>query len=93
MEKTIESKPLRMIRAAELVHKVGLTYQHIGRLEAKGEFPKRYCLAARTPAWIESEVDAWLLTPREFAKSAGLKTLKQYRAGKKAAAQGEGVVA
>ena len=34
--------------------------QHIGRLEAAGQFPKRVQLGPNRVAWLLSEVDTWL---------------------------------
>ncbi len=34
--------------------------QHIARLEAAGQFPKRVQLGVNRVGWVEAEVQAWL---------------------------------
>ena len=50
----------RYIRAAELIHKAGLSLSTIWRLEQTGEFPLRRALGPNSVGWLESEVDHWL---------------------------------
>lgn len=33
---------------------------HLARLEKAGKFPRRFKLAGRTIAWLESELSAWV---------------------------------
>ena len=33
---------------------------HLARLEKEGKFPRRFKLAGRTIAWLESELSAWV---------------------------------
>ena len=52
----------RLVSKKELKTVCGIPYtpQHIGRLEAAGQFPKRVQLGPNRVAWLLSEVDAWL---------------------------------
>lgn len=51
---------MKVLRAPKVTEKVGLTVQHIGRLERAGRFPQRIQLGPGSVGWIEEEVDAWL---------------------------------
>lgn len=52
---------MRLIRLKQVLDKVGLEksaiYERIGR----GEFPKQISLGGRSVAWLESDIDAWIL--------------------------------
>lgn len=52
----------RLVSKKELKTVCGIPYtpQHIARLEAAGQFPKRILLGANRVAWLLSEVDAWV---------------------------------
>jgi prophage regulatory protein len=52
----------RVLTAAELVDKIGITRQHLSGLERRGEFPTRVQLGAGRVGWRESEVARWLDT-------------------------------
>lgn len=39
---------------------VPYSFQHIARLEAAGEFPKRVKLGACRVAWVAEEVQCWI---------------------------------
>jgi len=53
----------RLVSKKELRTVCGIPYtpQHIGRLEAAGDFPKRIQLGPNRVAWVLSEVNAWVL--------------------------------
>jgi prophage regulatory protein len=36
------------------------TRQYLGRLERRGQFPKRVRLGPNTVGWPEAEIDAWI---------------------------------
>jgi len=55
---------LRVIRFPELFKKVGLCRSQIWRLERSGDFVKSIPLGKNSKGWLESDVDAWLLTRR-----------------------------
>ena len=50
----------RLIRLREVQHRVGLSRSSIYRFMAEGTFPKPVHLGARSVAWVEHEIDAWL---------------------------------
>ncbi len=52
----------RLVSKKELKTVCGIPYtpQHIARLEAAGQFPKRVQLGPNRVAWVMSEVDAWV---------------------------------
>ncbi len=52
----------QLVSKKELRTVCGIPYtpQHIGRLEAAGQFPKRVRLGPNRVAWLLSEVNAWV---------------------------------
>jgi prophage regulatory protein len=42
------------------MHNEDLSFQHIARLEAAGQFPKRVRLGACRVAWVAEEVQGWI---------------------------------
>lgn len=52
----------RLVSKKELRTVCGIPYspQHIARLEAAGQFPKRVQLGPCRVAWLLTEVDAWV---------------------------------
>ncbi len=48
------------IRKEKLLEMVPLSEYTIDKLEAAGEFPKRFPLTSRAVAWNRDEVEAWL---------------------------------
>lgn len=50
----------RLMRKAEVCNKTGLSERAISDRLAAGSFPKPVFIDARNPAWIESEVLAWI---------------------------------
>ena len=57
---TTTTQPLVLIRRKTLLERVPFTDRHIYNLEKQGQFPKRRVLGARSVAWVESEVEAWI---------------------------------
>ena len=51
----------RFLRRREVERRTGYSSPQLFRLEAKGEFPARVKIGDRAVAWIESEVDDWIL--------------------------------
>jgi prophage regulatory protein len=69
----------RILTFAELKERIPFTRQHIGRLEAAGQFPKRVQLGECSVGWLESQVAEWIrsrprgpidLAARKLAKGA-----------------------
>jgi prophage regulatory protein len=52
----------KLLEYQELNSKKGITWSkpHLWRKERAGEFPRRLYVGARTPAWDEDEIDAWI---------------------------------
>lgn len=53
---------MKLRTKSELKIKLGHSHQHIDRLEARGDFPKRvkpFGTNGRA-LWVESEVDTWI---------------------------------
>lgn len=60
--KTLKPTPRPMAIGTDAISAFvgGLSLPTIGRLEARGEFPRRRLLADRRVAWLVSEIEAWL---------------------------------
>lgn len=52
---------MRLIRLKEVLHLTGLARSSIYKLIASGEFPDSVNLGDRSVAWVESEVQEWVL--------------------------------
>ena len=63
---------VRLLSFEQLREVKGIPYcrQHIGRLEKRGQFPKHITLAGSAIAWLEHEVDAWIME-RAAARDEG----------------------
>lgn len=59
----------RLIDIREVEHTTSLSEQTINRRVASGEFPRPIKLSPKRIAWVESEVQAWILTT--IAKARG----------------------
>ena len=55
------SRPIRMLRIAQVLGLTGLGKTKIYELQAMGEFPMRAKITSHSVAWIEEEVQAWLI--------------------------------
>ena len=51
---------MRMLSKRQLKELVLYSPQHVARLEAAGQFPKRVQLGANRVGWVEEEVLDWL---------------------------------
>ena len=54
------TKPPELIFAPEISVKISYSANHIRRLEAQGDFPRRVRIGANRIAWLRAEVEAWL---------------------------------
>ncbi|HGS5146677.1 helix-turn-helix transcriptional regulator [Vibrio diabolicus] len=52
---------MRLIRLKEVIEKTGLSRAYVYKLMAAGSFPKSVSLGYRCVAWVESEVEDWVL--------------------------------
>lgn len=52
--------PNTLILAQELTGLVPFSPNHLRRLEAQGDFPRRIRIGANRIAWLRAEVEQWL---------------------------------
>ena len=52
----------RVLRLKEVQHRTGVGRSTIYRWMDEGKFPKPVRLGARSVAWIEHEIDQWLMS-------------------------------
>lgn len=57
---TLRNGSIRMLRLAQVKDVTGLGKTKIYELQEEGAFPMRVKITARSVAWIEDEVQAWL---------------------------------
>lgn len=57
---TLDYKPKRLIRAAEVYDRTALSRASFWRRVKAGAFPKPVTLGYNRIAWVESEIDAWI---------------------------------
>jgi prophage regulatory protein len=57
----VARRPIRMLRLAQVIDVTGLGKTKIYELQAEGSFPMRVKITAHSVAWIEEEVQAWLI--------------------------------
>ncbi|MBF9027071.1 AlpA family phage regulatory protein [Rhodobacterales bacterium FZCC0188] len=53
-------KPNTFILAQEITGLVPFSPNHLRRLEARGDFPRRIRIGANRIAWLRDEVEQWL---------------------------------
>jgi len=54
------SKQERFLRLSEVIERTGLSRSAIYRYISEDSFPKNITISARSVAWLESEIDAWM---------------------------------
>jgi prophage regulatory protein len=54
------TRPRRLIRKQEVLHRTGYSHTTIWRLEKAGLFPLRVQLSPMAVGWFEDEVDQWI---------------------------------
>lgn len=54
------TSPLALLRMRDVVRRTGMSESSIRRAVAKDEFPTPLKIAARSAAFVEGEVDAWI---------------------------------
>jgi prophage regulatory protein len=57
----LESVPLRFLRFSAVRDRTGLSRSTIWRLERRGMFPKHRRISTNAVAWLEQEINEWLL--------------------------------
>lgn len=60
---------MRLIKLKEVIQKTSLGHSSIYKFIAEGTFPKQVSLGAKSVAWVESEVDDWIMERIESRKS------------------------
>ncbi|ORT49515.1 DNA-binding protein [Vibrio sp. qd031] len=55
------NKPIRLIRLNEVLAMTGLSRSGVYRSIVRQQFPKQVSLGDRAVAWVESEVQAWVI--------------------------------
>ncbi|HFC9446839.1 TPA: AlpA family transcriptional regulator [Vibrio cholerae] len=58
----IGERPMRFLKLKEVMEKTALSRSAIYRKMNEGEFPQSVSLGDRAVAWVESEVDEWMVT-------------------------------
>ena len=58
MSETIKKE--RFLRLSEVIERTGLSRSAIYMNISEGTFPQNINLGARSVAWLESEIDAWM---------------------------------
>jgi len=53
---------MNMLRLKDVMTKTGLSRSSVYKYIAEGKFPKPVHLGERTVAWVESEIEEWLMT-------------------------------
>ena len=56
-----DNPTMRFIRVREAIQKTGLSKSSIYDLMAQGQFPQTVRLGGRSVAFVEGEVDAWMV--------------------------------
>ncbi|WP_338411025.1 MULTISPECIES: AlpA family transcriptional regulator [Pseudoalteromonas] len=52
---------MRLIKLKEVIEKTSLGRSTIYEFMTKGTFPKQISLGAKSVAWLESEIDDWIM--------------------------------
>lgn len=52
---------MRLIKLKEVIEKTSLGHSSIYKFIAEGSFPKQVSLGAKSVAWLESEIDDWIM--------------------------------
>ncbi len=51
----------RLLRRKQVQERIGLSRSELYRLMGLGRFPRSVPLGERARAWVEEEIDAWIL--------------------------------
>jgi prophage regulatory protein len=60
VQSSLPTSERRILRRAEVEHKIGLKRAHIYELMRAGKFPRCIRLGARAVGWDSLEVDEWI---------------------------------
>jgi prophage regulatory protein len=67
----VAANETRAIRAAEVLHRVGVSRTHLYRLIGRGEFPRPTRLSERISVWRLSDIEQWLNERLAISKDGG----------------------
>jgi prophage regulatory protein len=56
----------RFLRLNAVLDKTGLSRSTLYRKIGEGTFPKQVAISARCAAWLEADVEAWMLNPMSY---------------------------
>ena len=62
----------RLLRLPEVIQKTGLSRSAVYRQEEAGTFPRRVSIGDNSRAWLEAEVDEWIIDRLAARDSQGL---------------------
>ncbi|EGR4323405.1 AlpA family transcriptional regulator [Vibrio cholerae] len=57
----IGERPMRFLKLKEVMEKTALSRSAIYRKMSDGEFPESVSLGDRAVAWVDSEIDDWMV--------------------------------
>ena len=69
----------RLLRIRPVAERVGLGVTTIYRMIRNGQFPRGRQISGNTVGWLESELDAWIVS-REVTEPAGVSGSKRAKA-------------
>jgi len=61
VNQTHEAKMMRLIRLKEVMAYTGLSRSTVYKFIEEGRFPKQIPLGDRAVAWVDSEIDEWVI--------------------------------
>jgi predicted DNA-binding transcriptional regulator AlpA len=84
----MEQQRLRVLRLRDLASQKGISFgrDYLYRLVRAGKFPQPFKLGEGVNAWMENEIDAWILEraqhrgPTELSKRRSVVAIKARRA-------------
>jgi len=71
MAKATTKTPPVLLRRPEVLRRCGISNTTLHRLIHSGDFPPPVQLGERSVAWIESEIDAWIVSRIEASRAKG----------------------
>ena len=70
MSKIEKLNSVSLLRMADVVNKTCLSRSTVGRLMAKGQFPKPIKISAGMTRWLSCDVDNWIFKLAEASSNA-----------------------
>lgn len=66
----VQAKPQRLLNMKEVIDRVKLSKATIYKRISDGEFPRQISIGGKRVAWLESEIDEWIV---EHVKASRLR--------------------